>query len=133
MATKTIKELRKELGEAQHAAKVLAQAFESGGRPPAGIMTQALAYETKHDELPGGWLFGDVVLVHRGSSTRTEGPGRGRWVRMRLLGATQNGCFCQLLEDDPDDTMGLSHAGDKGFWSGSAVTRDIVATNNIAR
>jgi len=132
MATKAkpVKELRKELNEARYAASVLAQAFADGRRPPARIITQALGYKTTPALEPDErMLFGDLVLVHRGNNMRTTGPGRGRLVRMRLIGQSDHGVYCQLTEDDLDDTVGLCHAGDKGFWSCSSVTQVFESSN----
>lgn len=122
---KSIKEIRAERDEARYHAAILAQAYTTGKRPPAYIVTTALEYPIRASNgMESGLLFGDIVLVHRGNNQRTEGPGRGRWVRMRLVGVRGSDCDCQLIEDDPDDTVGIDRAGARGTWPSSVVVKD---------
>jgi hypothetical protein len=67
--------------------------------------------------------FGTIVLVERGGN-RASGPGCHRFVRGVLIGAVGNEKRVRLLEDDPDDTVGWSKAGDVGHWSTSAVKKE---------
>lgn len=122
---KQAKGLRAERDDAWRTAKILAQAFATGTMPPARSVTRALNYPARLYEEDGvKLLFGDTVLVRRGSAQRTEGPGRDRYVRMRVIGASGLDCYCQLLEDDPYDTVGICHVGDKGCWGWSVVQKE---------
>ncbi len=79
---------------------------------------------TRDDPFP----VGSLVVVQRGSQTRTEGPGRKRGVHARYLDTVGPNLVCQLLEDDPDDTVGWKKAGDIGNWSRCAVTTSALQT-----
>lgn len=65
--------------------------------------------------------FGARVLVRRGSLSRVDGPGHGRWVTGILIGAHGHERLVRLTQDDPMDTVGWNKAGDVGWWSKSAV------------
>ena len=121
---KSVKGIRAERDQARRNAKILAQAFATDTKPLARVVTEALNYAPPpRDEEGIKLLFDDIVLVHRGSSQRTEGPGRDRYVRMRVVGASGNDCYCELLEDDPDDTVGICHAGYRGCWGIACVQK----------
>jgi len=61
-----------------------------------------------------GWL-------RRGShGLTTRGPGRGRWVRVVLVGARGQQVRCRLIDNDPGAAGNwCTRAGDIGWWSKS--------------
>lgn len=64
--------------------------------------------------------FGTTCILRRGGE-RIAGRGRGRYVRVRYLGATGHQVYCELLQDDFDACVEPFQKGGRGWWSKSAL------------
>jgi len=68
--------------------------------------------------------FGDVIVIQRGGH-KTPRPGQYRNVRVRYLGARGHQIYCELLQDDPDATVGYcTKKGERGWWGRSIIVED---------
>lgn len=70
-------------------------------------------------------LLGQPITLHRGSRSRTSGPGCNRFVSARLDRVEGIMVFATLLQDDPMAGTAPYKSGESGMWHGLSFVKEL--------